>query len=96
MKLEDFAGDWVLSAGEWDLERIEFRAKGKKPLVLNHPPLGALVYKLAGYINAPVPIVDHAITKLLLVDTPEPPTIEDRFYAEMTIKGIERLIEINN
>lgn len=93
MKLEDFAGDWELSAGEWDLERIEFRSKGKKPLVLNHPPLGALVYKLAGYVGAPIPVVEHAITKFLLVDTPEPPNIEDLFYAKLTISGLEKLLK---
>lgn len=93
MTLEEFSNDWVLDAGDWDLERIEFRAKGKKPLVLHRPTLGALILKVAGYLGSPVPIVDHAVTKFLLVDTPEPATIEDVFFAKNTIFGLERLLK---
>lgn len=92
MKLEDFQGEWLLSSGEWSVEYIEFRAKGKRPLVLNNPSFGGLVYKLAGYLNVKLPIVEYAIQRFLLIDTPEPPTIEDRFYANVTILGLERLL----
>lgn len=92
VKLEDFKGDWVLSSGDWELEYIEFRAKGKKPLVLHHPTLSALIFKLAGYMGVKIPAIEYAIQKFLLIDTPEPPTIEERFYAEVTMQGLERIL----
>lgn len=92
MTFIDFQEEWVLDSGEWSIDYIEFRAKGKRPLILHNPSIGGLIYKLAGYLNIKILIAEYAIQRFLLVDTPEPPTIEDRFYAKMSILGLERLL----
>lgn len=90
LKLEDFVGDWIQKEGEWDVARIEFRLKGRKPLVLENPSLSRLVFSFSGYMGLPLPIAEHHLITWLL-DTPEPPTLEDRFYARMTIEGLEKI-----
>jgi hypothetical protein len=80
--IEDDEEDYVI-------DQFEIRTKGKKPLVLRKPGFGRLTQNTKQYLNCPLAIAKEVIRASVL-DTLDPPTIEQYEQVQRTIEWLEK------
>ncbi|NOI26735.1 hypothetical protein [Vibrio mediterranei] len=71
--------EWIcLDDGEEDyvIERVEFRVKGKKPLVLNNPSFSKLFYNVQQYLHINRTQA-KAVLQAAIIDVPDPLTASE-------------------
>ncbi|MFM2668733.1 hypothetical protein AAFX24_28740 [Vibrio mediterranei] len=77
---------------DYTIEQFELRIKGRKPLVLRQPGYGRLTQNTQQYLSCSLGIAKQVI-QVAVLDTPEPPTLEEYRQIEKMIEYLENNIK---